>query len=340
MLLVIPAGVDYSWAKGKSKRRIRSESSLKKSLVNKKKSPVKKRTLSRSKRRHKRARRRGIQAKALYCVDVKNKRTVLAKNADRTLPIASLTKLVTAMVALDKYGISKKLRVPKYIRKVPRSRVGLRPGDRVSVRDLLHGLLMQSGNDCAETLAAAYPGGRYKFIRAMNIKARMLGAKRTRFYTPSGLDSRRVLKKKGKRKVRIRSNVSTAREIARLAKAAFDYKTIRKITQKRYFRMKSRRLKRGYRVVTTNKLLRGPLPILGAKTGYTSRAGRCLATEFTPGDKKLLIVVLGSRNHFRDTRLLYKAALKKTHKSGKRSRSGPKPAKKRKRLAQAGSWGS
>lgn len=337
-LFIFPPLGEHSWAKGTKAREKGTQRSLRKSLVKKHKRVIKKRVKSKRKAKRRISRRRSIQAKALYCVDVNNKKTVLAKNPDRTLPIASLTKLVTAMVALDKYPLNKKLRVPKYIRKVPRSVVGLRPGDRVSVKDLLHGLLMQSGNDCAETLAAAYPGGRYKFIRLMNIKARMLGAKRTRFYTPSGLDSRRALKKKGKRKVRIRSNVSTAREIAIIAKAAFDRKIIRRITQKKYFVMKSRKLKRGYRVVTTNKLLRGPLPILGAKTGYTSRAGRCLATEFKPGKEKFIIVVLGSRNHFRDTKLLYKAALKKT--SRRKRGTGASLKKGRRKLAQAGHWGS
>ncbi len=310
----------------------RTESSLRKSLVKNRKQVTKKKSRIHKKKRRARKKRSLVQAKALYCVDVKNRKTVLARNADRTLPIASLTKLVTAMVALDKYPLHRKLRVPKYIRKVPKSVVGLRPGDRVTVKDLLHGLLMQSGNDCAETLAAAYPGGRYKFIRAMNIKARKLRARKTRFYTPSGLDSRKVSRSKGKRKVHIRSNVSTAREIAILAKIAFDKKIIRRITQKKYYVMKSKKLKHGYRVVTTNKLLRGPLPILGGKTGYTSRAGRCLATEMTPGDKKFLIVVLGSRNHFRDTKLIYKAAIKKINRAGK---SRGASLSKAKRLAQA-----
>lgn len=330
-LLISPAYVEArsSGAKHPGKR---GESSLKKSLVKKRKQVSKNKSRSYKKKRRSGKIRSLVQAKALYCVDVKNRKTVLARNADRTLPIASLTKLVTAMVALDKYPLHRKLRVPKYIRKVPKSVVGLRPGDRVTVKDLLHGLLMQSGNDCAETLAAAYPGGRYKFIRAMNVKARKLRARKTRFYTPSGLDSKRVSRSKGKRKVHIRPNVSTAREIAILAKIAFDNKTIRRITQKKYYVMKSKKLKHGYRVVTTNKLLRGPLPILGGKTGYTSRAGRCLATEMTPGDKKFLIVVLGSRNHFRDTKLLYKAAIKKIDRARKMRGAS---LSKSKRLAQA-----
>ncbi|GEM_PF-712642 len=260
----------------------------------------------------KKLRRKGIRAKAVYCVNLTSKRTLLAKNADRQLPVASLTKLVTALVVLDHMPLNRKVRVPKHIKRIPKSVVGLRPGDLVSVRDLLHGMLMQSGNDCAETLARALPGGRQKFIKKMNMKARAMGTKRTFFYTASGLDMKLVRKKKNKkRSVRIKSNVSTAREIARIARFAFSNKTIRSICMKRAYVMAGAKSKRGYRVTNTNKLLRCRLPIRAGKTGYTARAGRCLATAFTPGRDVFVIVVLGSPDHFRDTRLVYRKALKK-----------------------------
>lgn len=259
-----------------------------------------------------------VKAKAVYCVNLSHNKTVLARNADKQLPVASLTKLMTALVALERLPLNRKVRVPSYIRKVPKSVVGLKPGDRISVRDLLHGLLIASGNDCAETLASAFPGGRHRFISAMNRKARALGARRTRFYTPSGLDQRLVRKKKnGKRRVRVRSNVSTAREIAMIARKAFANKTIKAISGKKGYVIRSAKLKRGYPVRSTNKLLRGRLPIEAGKTGYTHRAGHCLASRFHPGRNIFLIVVLGSPDHFRDTRLVYKRALKKTKKAKK-----------------------
>ncbi len=263
-----------------------------------------------------------IRAKAVLCVDLKSCKTLVARNADRRLPIASLTKLMTAMVALDKMPLKKRVRVPRSIRRVPRSVVGLRPGDLVTVRDLLHGLLISSGNDCAETLARTYPGGKRAFMRAMNRKARRMGARKTRFYTPSGLDRRIVIKRKGKRIVRVRSNVSTAREFSHIAHEAFKNDTIRSICLKKRYVMASGKFKRGYQVRTTNKFLRaGKLPLRGGKTGYTSRAGHCLATKFGPGKDSLLIVVLGSPDHFRDTRLAYRKAVRKIAQSRKRARS-------------------
>ena len=268
-----------------------------------------------SKKKQVRPNKAMVKAKAVYCVNLSRNKTVLARNPDKQLPVASLTKLMTALVVLDHMPLNRKVRVPSYIRKVPKSVVGLKAGDKISVKDLLHGLLIASGNDCAETLASAFPGGRKRFIVMMNRKARSMGAKRTRFYTPSGLDKRVVGKKRnGKRRVRVRSNVSTAREIAMIARKAFSNKTVKAITGKKGHVIHSAKLKRGYPIRSTNKLLRGKLPIEAGKTGYTHRAGHCLASKFHPGRNIFLIVVLGSPDHFRDTRLVYKKALKKTRK--------------------------
>ncbi len=271
-----------------------------------------------------------VKAKAVYCVNLARNKTVMARNPDKQLPVASLTKLMTALVTLDHMPLNRKVRVPSYIKKVPKSVVGLKPGDQLSVKDLLHGLLVASGNDCAETLASSFPGGRTRFIAMMNRKARALGATRTRFYTPSGLDQRVVRKKKnGKRRVRVRSNVSTAREIAMIARKAFANDTIRAISGKKGYVIRSAKLKSGYPLRSTNKLLRGNLPIEAGKTGYTHRAGHCLASKFHPGRNIFLIVVLGSPDHFRDTRLVYKRALKKTEKSLKQeTKQAPKPEPK------------
>lgn len=250
-----------------------------------------------------------VQAKAAYCVDLYGKKPIICRNADKLLPVASLTKLVTALVVLDHMSPLTMVTAPDHIQKIPKSVVGLKPGDRVAVKDLLHGLLISSGNDCAETLAHAFPGGRGAFIRAMNRKVRRLGAKRTVFYNPSGLDVKVRSSKKDEECADIRSNISSAREMATIARAAFSNKTIRQICAKKSYVMKSSLRKQGYRVRTTNKLLRDNLPVIGGKTGFTARAGHCLACAFTPGHNAFVIVVLGSPDHFQDTRLIYQKAL-------------------------------
>jgi D-alanyl-D-alanine carboxypeptidase len=253
---------------------------------------------------------KGIQAKAFFCENLAGNRTLLARDPDKQLPVASLTKLVTALVTLDKMPLNQKVTIPDSIKSVPKSVVGLKAGDQVTVGDLLHGLLINSGNDCAEALACAYPGGRDKFIEMMNEKVRSLGTRSTRFYTPSGLDQKVEHPAEGKKMGDVASNVSTAREIAEIARAAFSNKIIREISRKRTHVMASAMEKNGYSVKNTNKLLRDDLPLVGGKTGYTAKAGHCLATAFTPGRNIFMIVVLGSPDHFRDTRLVYRKALK------------------------------
>ncbi len=251
-----------------------------------------------------------VKAKAVCCINLASNRILISRNVDQPLPIASLTKLITALVTMDSMPLDRKVPVPSIVRKTPKSVIGLIPGDLVSIKDLLHGLLMQSGNDCAETLARSFPGGRRAFLRAMNKKARALRAHRTLFYTPSGLDAKLKRIDKGEPQETVKSNISTAREVARIAQAAFANNTIRSICLKRHFIMGSQKKKEGYRVSNTNRLLRESFPLTGGKTGFTVKAGHCLATGFSPGSKNLLIVVLGSTDHFGDTRLLYRQALK------------------------------
>jgi len=263
--------------------------------------------------------RPGVQAKAVYCANLATNQIIMSRNADQQLPVASLSKLVTALVALDHFAMDKKVQVPDQVKGVPKSVAGLKPGDMVAVKDLLHGLLIGSANDCAETLACAYPGGKAAFVREMNKKAASLGTRHTVFYTPSGLDRKSTVKEDDKTSVTVKSNASTAREIAHIARHAFSNKTIREICLKSNCVMSSTESSNGYPVRTTNKLLRDRLPIIGGKTGFTCRAGHCMATKFTPGRDAILIVVLGSPDHFRDTRLVYQTALEKVKAPGGRS---------------------
>ncbi|MFA6221914.1 MAG: serine hydrolase [Desulfomonilaceae bacterium] len=271
----------------------------------------------------------GVQAKAAYCVNLANNQTLISKNADQKLPIASLTKMVTALLTLDHMPLDREITIPDHIKTVPKSVVGLKPGDTLTVKDLLHGMLISSGNDCAEALACAFPGGKTKFIQALNQKAKSIGAVHTQFFTPSGLDKKLGSATKDDKEPESEANVSTAREIATIARIAFSNLTIRTICQKKSYVLASKLNPKGYAIRNTNKLLRDNLPVVGGKTGFTCRAGHCLASEFTPGKNVFVIVVLGSPNHFRDTRLLYHKAIKETSASKSVSvDSSPKVASK------------
>jgi D-alanyl-D-alanine carboxypeptidase len=184
-------------------------------------------------------------------------------------------------------------------------------------------MLMGSGNDCAEILAAAFKGGPEGLVEEMNKKAMAMGNHRTVFYTASGLDKKTSEKKEGEGSVKIDSNMSTAREMAQIARAAFADETIRPICQKRTHLISDTKFGHTYMVRNTNKLLRDKLPIEGGKTGFTCRAGHCLASKFAAGGSALLIVVLGSPDHFRDTRLVYRKAVEKAGAPDIKHRSRP-----------------
>lgn len=254
-----------------------------------------------------------VRARALYCLDCSSNKVVLAKNVCEPLPIASITKLLTAMTVIDEMDLNRVVNIPRDIRQVPQKRVGIRPGDQLTVKDLLHGMLIESGNDCAEALARAYPqGGKRRFMELMNRKAALIGARSTKAYTPSGLDLRITIgRKDGHPLVARKSNLASAEDVARIARKAFTYPLIRKISSMKKYVMRSRQKKwRKYVLTTNDRLLNRPLPVAGAKTGYTNLAGRCIVAMFKDDNKDYLVVVLNSPRHFKAAERIYRWAVK------------------------------
>ncbi|MEW6110963.1 MAG: serine hydrolase [Thermodesulfobacteriota bacterium] len=252
-----------------------------------------------------------IQAKALLCMDCSSNRVLLARNDKEPLPIASITKLMSAMTVLDAMSLDQVVETPKDITEVEPKKVGIQPGDRFTVRDLLHGMLIVSGNDCAEVLARAYPhGGRNGFIQAMNKKAAKLGARQSAFFTPSGLDMRVTLgRKDGKILESKHLNAASAEEVALIAKHAFEYSAIRQIVGTKTYAMKTVNQKpRTYRLKSNDRLLFEPVPLAGAKTGFTNKAGKCIVALFNDKAKDYLVVVLNSPQHFKAAEKLYRWA--------------------------------
>lgn len=211
-------------------------------------------------------------------------RELYAKEADTPTPIASLTKLMTAMVIIDA-GL--KLEEPVVVTRADRDRIRgsssrLLPSTSVSRRVLLLLALMASENRAANALARTYPGGTPAFVAAMNRKAQGLGLNQTRFADPAGLDS---------------GNVSTARELASLVRTAMDYPLIRQYTttwehEVAVGKGKSRQV---IRFRNTNRLLRNESwDIALSKTGYISDSGRCLVMQARIAGEPVILVLLDS----------------------------------------------
>lgn len=207
---------------------------------------------------------------------------IYAKEPDKARPIASITKLMTAMVTLDA-GLPMKERIT--ITKADRDLLRLtgsrlKYGATLSREQLLRLALMASENRAASALARSYPGGKKAFVRAMNRKARALGMKHSHFVDPAGLDAR---------------NVASARDVATMVRAAREYPLIRQATTTRTATVYPYKGRGPLRFGNTNRLLRNKAwHIRLSKTGYINEAGRCLTMETEFAGKPVIIVLLNS----------------------------------------------
>ena len=221
-----------------------------------------------------------LRSNAVLVQDVNSGQTILAKNSDSVMPIASITKLMSAMVLLDS-GVDMQQRVVVSRKDVDRRKgthSRLRPGSSLTRDDLLLLALMASENRAAAALARTYPGGTEAFVAAMNAKARALGMEDTHYVDPTGLNS---------------NNVSSPRDLARLVKAAADYPLIREYTTRGRAKVEARGHTLAYH--NTNRLVSNPhWDIDLSKTGYISEAGRCLVMQVTVASRELIVVLLDS----------------------------------------------
>ncbi|THJ09684.1 MAG: D-alanyl-D-alanine carboxypeptidase [Nitrospira sp. CG24C] len=215
-----------------------------------------------------------IKASALYLVELKSGRVLLEKDATRRLPPASLTKIMTALIALESAPLQKVVKIDRRALVHPSS-LKFQAGEEFLLRDLLTAMLVSSANDACEAVAWHVGGNADQFVVMMNARARTLGLKNTHFANACGFDAP--------------GHYSTAADLAKLTEQAL---------QQPIFAMMVRTIVRdiasvdGTRKVSlhsTNELLLDP-DVNGVKTGYTSKAGRCLiASMFKDGHRLLLV---------------------------------------------------
>ena len=208
--------------------------------------------------------------------------TLLSKNAERVVPIASITKLMTAIVVLDSgEPLDEWLTIVERRQRPPNNGyTRMRVGSQLQRGELLRLALMASENAAAYVLARHHPGGLEGFVAAMNEKARALGMTRTRFVDPSGLSA---------------GNRSTAADLLALLQAAADYERIREYTSTRTHLARFRRPRYTLGYANTNVLVhRGRWEIGLSKTGYLDEAGRCLVLLTTIDGREIGMVLLDS----------------------------------------------
>jgi D-alanyl-D-alanine carboxypeptidase (penicillin-binding protein 5/6) len=206
---------------------------------------------------------------------------VLAARApDRQVPIASLTKLMTVLVTLDHAQLADVVSVDRAASEVGESAISLRPGDRLTVGDLIEAALIQSANNAADALALHVAGSYPAFARLMNAKARQLGLEHTHFVRPDGLD--------------VSGHYSTAREVTTLARAAMRIPFVRQTVRKQYDVIA------GGRVLRTWDDLLATFPnLLGVKTGHTADAGWSQVAAARGRTVTVYATILGSPDRYR-----------------------------------------
>lgn len=200
------------------------------------------------------------------------------------LPPASTTKILSALVVLDAMGLDDVVTVGDIKNG---QTIGLVPGERITVENLLYGMLIQSGNDAGYALANAYPGGLPAFIGAMNKKAQDLHLQMSHFTNPVGYDDP--------------AHYMTAEDLARLADVALQNKTLAKMVGIPQITISDVTHTYFHKLSNVNQLL-GKIPgVAGIKTGWTEEAGENLVTLIDRGGRRIIIVVLHSKDRFGDT---------------------------------------
>lgn len=235
---------------------------------------------SRTTHRARRARRAppgGVYARSAIVLDPSTGKVLYEKNAETSVPIASISKLMTIMVFLEqKPSLDREVEVTQ-AELAGGGHTQLRNHEMVSLGDLLHMSLMCSDNVATRVIARESGLSQDDFLARMNQKAIELGMTHTRFVEFTGLDER---------------NVATAADVARMLQAAASIDLVRDITTTHSYEFRTRR--RAHQIANTNRLLYGRYEILGGKTGFISEAGYCFATWIRTQGREMIAVVLGA----------------------------------------------
>ncbi|UHA76216.1 D-alanyl-D-alanine carboxypeptidase [Paenibacillus sp. 481] len=217
-------------------------------------------------------------AKAAAIIDVRSGRILHSENGDEQLPMASTTKIMTAIVAIEHGKLSDKVKVSNRAVGKEGSSIYLRLGEEMSLNHMLYGLMLRSGNDAATAIAEHVGGSEEGFVYLMNEKARLLGLERTQFQNAHGLDAK--------------GHYTTANELARISAYALHNATFREMVRTRIKSAPNPYEKWDYKWVNKNKMLRFYEGADGVKTGYTKQALRCLVSSATRNGQQLAVVTL------------------------------------------------
>lgn len=217
-------------------------------------------------------------SKNIVVIDRKTLSVLYEKSAYEKVPMASTTKIMTCIIALENSDLSKIVTISKKASSIHGSTLGIKENMQISMKDLLYGLMLRSGNDCAVAIAEEISGSVENFSNLMNNKAKELNLSNTNFVTPHGLDDP--------------NHFTTAYELALLTNYALKNETFKEIVNTKTYTF----LFDGYSktINNTNELLGNVTGVYGVKTGFTFEAGRCLVSACNQNNLDIITVVLGA----------------------------------------------
>ncbi|WP_283607431.1 D-alanyl-D-alanine carboxypeptidase family protein [Faecalispora anaeroviscerum] len=241
-----------------------------------------------------------VSARAAVLIDADSGKILFAKQESLQLPMASTTKIMTALLALEQAEVKDPVvTVTDEMVRVEGSSMGLMPGNKLHLSDLAVGMLMVSGNDAANTAAIAMAGSAAKFAELMNARAQEIGMKNTHFVTPSGLDSA--------------MHYSTAYDMALLGAEALNNSRFAGIVSQKQMTVKFINPEQTISYGNHNRLLSLYPDSIGIKTGFTKKAGRCLVSAAQRDGVRLVAVTLNAPNDWDDHSKLFNYGFAKLH---------------------------
>ncbi len=232
-----------------------------------------------------------LEAAAWIVVDVGTGISLLENNADEELAMASVTKLMTALVVREHAELDDRVRISETAADVGEAEVGLVAGEVWSIRDLLGAVLIRSGNDAAYALAEHVGGSVEGFAALMNETAAEMGLAHSHFVNPHGLDAE--------------GHYTSARDLTAIAVAVLKDEVLKQLTRTGFIRFKPAPNGADRIAANTNLLLNKYPGVVGMKTGYTGEAGRVLVSAVEADGQTFVGVVMGSENHFADTAAMF-----------------------------------
>lgn len=232
-------------------------------------------------------------ATSYVLLDQDTNRVLLSKNKDKPMLIASITKIMTCIIALENKNISDLVVVDDSIKESYGSGIYISVGEEITLKDLLYGLMLRSGNDAAIMISTYISGSVDSFVDMMNQKAKEIGMKNTIFHNPSGLDNNTI------------GNTSTAYDMALLTSYAMQNKTYREIVKTKKYTAKTNL--KTYIWHNKNKLLQYDY-ITGGKTGYTEKAKRTLVSTASKNNLNLVVVTIKDSDDWNTHKSLYEYA--------------------------------